>query len=135
METMQFMRGDGADHTFAIPADAWSSGGRLFFAAKPVIDDDTTDANAVIQGNWGDDVVTDVTLTIEGVATPCKRYACHFSGSATASILSDGAESADYLGEFQWVPAGGADPVTVPGPGEERIPVNLSFDVKRKTVV
>ena len=80
------------------------------------------------------EAVTDVTLTIGNVATPCKRYACHFPGSATSSTASDGAESVDLQGEFQLVPVVG-DPITFPGAGDERIPVALYFDIKRKTVV
>lgn len=129
METMQFMRGDGADHTFAIPTSAWTSGGRLFFAAKPAIDDDVNDAAAVIAGNWGDDVTQDI--TVGGVAY--KQYSCHFPAVATG-VVSEGASDLELVGEFQFVPSGG-EPVTFPGPGQERIPVNLSFDVKRKTVV
>jgi hypothetical protein len=125
---MQFMRGDGADHTFAIPAYAWTAGGKLFFAAKPLIDDDATDAAAVISGSWDDTAVTDI--TVNGVAY--KRYACHFPAVAVG-VLSAGADSMDLVGEFQFVPSGG-DPVTFPGPGDDRIPVNLAFDVKRKTV-
>lgn len=128
MDNMEFMRGDGADHTFDIQTSAWSSGGVLFFAAKPVIDDDSTDGTAVIQGNWNDTNTSDI--TIDGVAY--KRYTCHFPGSATASVASNGAESVDLLGEFQIVPSSG-DPKTYPGAGQERIPVVLWFDVKRKT--
>lgn len=128
MDNMEFMRGDGADHTFDIPASAWTPGETLFFAAKQNIDDDTTDAAAVISGSWTDSSVTDV--TIGGVAY--KHYACHFPGSATAGVISGGAETLDLLGEFQMVPASG-DPKTYPGAGSERIPVVLYFDVKRKT--
>jgi hypothetical protein len=130
METMQFMRGDGADHTFAIPTSSWTAGGRLFFAAKQTIDDDTTDAAAIIAGSWGDEAVSDI--TVSGVAY--KQYACHFSDVAD-DVESNGATDLELLGEFQFVPLGGADPTTFPGPGQDRIPVSLSFDVKRKTTV
>lgn len=129
MESIEFTRGDAANHAFLIPTDSWSPGGRLFFAAKPAIDDDGTDANALIQGNWGDDSVTDVTRN--GILY--KRYACHFPPAATNSVLSGGAESAEYLGEFQWVPLGG-DPITFP-PTDPKLNVILYFDVKRKTTV
>lgn len=129
MEIMEFLRGDAANHTFSIPSTSWTSGGRLFFAAKPAIDDDLTDTNAVIQGNWGDEAVT--TVMINGVSY--KQYLCHFTPAATNSILSNGALSTEYLGEFQYVPISG-DPVTFPG-GEEKISTIVYFDVKRKTVV
>lgn len=127
--TIEFTRGDAADATFSIPATAWLPGGKLFFAAKLAIDDDNTDANSQINGEWGDDVVSDV--TIDGVAY--KRYACHFPPSATNSILSSGAGSATYLGEFQLVPATGI-PVTFPR-NDKKLQAIVYFDVKRKTVI
>lgn len=123
---IEFTRGDGANHSFSIPAANWTAGGRLFFAAKPVIDDDNTDANSLVNGDWSDSVVTDV--TIDGVAY--KKYTCYFPPSATNSILSDGAASADYLGEFQFVPLSG-DPVTFPAT-DVKLDCVVYFDVKRK---
>jgi hypothetical protein len=124
---IEFTRGDAAHHTFAIPASAWSAGGKLFFGAKAAIDDDNTDAQALITGNWDDSAVSDV--TINGVAY--KRYACYFPPSATNSINSDGADTLDLLGEFEYVPASG-DPVTCP-PDNNKFDVKLYFDVIRKT--
>lgn len=126
---MEFVRGDAANHGFSIPASAWTAGGRLFFAAKAAIDDDTTDAAALIQGSWTD---TDVSDTVRG-GVAYKRYACYFPPSATGSIDSNGASSMSLLGEFQFVPSGG-DPVTFPA-SDEKIDVTLYFDVKRKTTV
>lgn len=128
MATMAFTRGDGANHTCAIPTSSWSAGGKLFFAAKVAPDDDNTDALALIQGQWTDAAVTDV--VINGVAY--KQYACHFPPSATNSIVSDGASSATYEGEFQYVPSGGGDPVTAPA-DDNKIQVTLYFDIKRET--
>lgn len=122
-----FSRGDAAYHTFSMPADAWESGGKLFFAAKPAIDDDNTDAAAVIVGSWDDTNVTDV--VIDGIAY--KQYACTFLPAATNSIESDGADSADYLGEFQFVPVSGI-PQTFPA-DNKKLDVVVYFDVKRKT--
>ncbi|MGI9028162.1 MAG: hypothetical protein ACR2FM_04990 [Candidatus Saccharimonadales bacterium] len=126
---MEFARGDGTTKGFWIPATAWTAGGTLFFAAKALIDDDNTDALALISGNWSDADVTDETRG--GVAY--KRYGCYFPPSATSSIVSDGAESLELLGEFQFVPAGGA-PITFP-PTDAKIAVTVWFDVKRKTIV
>lgn len=126
---IEFSRGDAANHSFSIPTSAWTSGGRLFFAAKPAIDDDNTDAAALINQSWDDTVVTDV--TIGGVAY--KKYACYFPASATNSIPSGGALTAEYLGEFQFVPSGG-DPITFPATGD-KLSCIVYFDVKRKTVV
>lgn len=125
---MDFARGDGANHEFLIPTSAWTAGGRLFFAAKAAIDDDLTDAAALISGSWTDSSVTDVIE--DGIA--CKRYACYLPASATNSIASGGAESMELLGEFQFVPVSG-DPITFP-PTAPKIPVVLYFDVKRKTI-
>lgn len=127
MARIEFVRGDGNHHTFSLPASSWSAGGRLYFAAKPVIDDDVTDAASVISGDWGDEVVTDVTINGEAY----KQYACYFPPSATSSAPSDGAGAIDYLGEFQWIPLGG-DPITFP-PTDAKLDAVLYFDVKRKT--
>lgn len=128
---MEFVRGDGADHEFSIQADAWTPGGRLFFAAKPAFDDDVTDANALIQGSWGDADSVIFDEIIDGIAY--KTYRCHFSGSATNSIASNGAATAEYLGEFQFVPATG-DPITFPA-RDDKLDTILYFDIKRKTSV
>lgn len=121
-----FSRGDGAYHTFSIPTSSWTTGGTLFFAAKPAIDDDTTDANSVINGSWNDSAVTDVTIN----ATAYKQYNCYFPPTATNSIASNGADSADYLGEFQYVPTSGI-PITFPG-DNNKLDCVVYFDVKRK---
>lgn len=123
---IEFVRGDGNRHTFAIPASSWSPGGKLFFAAKPAIDDDNTDSSAVIQGIFDDTNVTDI--EIRGVAY--KQYACYFPPAATNSILSLGAGETDYLGEFQYVPANGI-PITVPF-NSDKLDCVVYFDVKRK---
>lgn len=124
---IEFTRGDQITHTFSMPTSAWSSGGKLRFMAKPAIDDDNTDAAAVISEEWDDSVVTDV--TIGGVAY--KQYACLFPPSATNSILSDGAASTSYLGEFQWVSAAGI-PMTFPA-NDPKLDVIVYFDVIRET--
>lgn len=129
-DIMEFSRGDGITKGFSMPADKWSAGGTLFFAAKSLFDDDTTDAAALIQGNWGDSVVTDTVRN--GVAM--KRYACYFPPSATEDIPSNGAATLELLGEFQWVPSGGGDPITVPAK-DDKIDVVVYMDIKRKTTV
>ena len=124
---MDFSRGDAITHEFLIPTDAWSSGGTLIFGAKPAIDDDATDAAAVIKEEWTDDVVTDV--VVNGVAY--KQYACLFPPSATSGILSNGAESTDYLGEFKWIDSEG-NPTTFPA-DDPKIPVTVFFNVVLET--
>lgn len=125
---IEFIRGDGNTHTFQMPASAWQPGGKLFFAAKPAIDDDNTDSNAVISGVFDDTAVTDTTY--RGVAY--KKYTCYFPPSATNSIISDGAGSLDYLGEFQYVSPTGV-PITVPAT-DDKLDCVVYFDVKRKVV-
>lgn len=126
---MEFVRGDGANHTFAMPASSFSAGGHLFFAAKTAPDDDNTDALAFILGDWTDSSVIDV--VVAGIAY--KKWACHFPPAATNSIVSNGAGSLELLGEFEFVPLAG-DPITFP-PTDDKIPVVVYFDLKRKTVV
>jgi hypothetical protein len=124
--TINFTRGDAITHTFSMIASSWSAGGTLFFGAKSAIDDDTTDAAAAIKQSWTDSAVTDV--TINGVAY--KQYACYFPPSATFEIPSNGAESAQYLGEFQWVSATGI-PITFPAT-DPKLACIVYFDVIRE---
>lgn len=127
MAKIEFPRGDTISHTFAMPASDWTAGGKLFFAAKPAIDDDNTDAAAVIDNNWDDTVVSDV--TINGIAY--KQYACTFLPADTNSIPSGGADSLDYEGEFQWVGADGT--VKTFPPNDPKLDCVVYFDVKRET--
>lgn len=129
MADFAFTRGDGVHHQFAIETASWSAGGKLFFAAKPAVDDDNTDANSVINGEWDDSVTTDVVLN----GVPMKQYDCYFPPSATNSIVSGGATSLDYLGEFQYVPTNG-NPITVPAT-DDKLNVIVYMDIKRKTTV
>lgn len=127
MADMEFTRGDPITHSFKIPASAWSSGGKLRFMAKPAVDDDNTDSSAVITQEWDDSAVSDV--IINGVAY--KRYACSFPPSATNNIESNGADSADYKGEFQWVNSVG-QPLTFPAK-PPKLDVAVYFDIIRET--
>lgn len=124
---IEFTRGDGAHHKLSIPAANWSAGGKLWFGAKQVIDDDTADTLIVLKKSWDDSAVTDV--TIDGVAY--KQYACDWDAADTFSIPSDGAGSLDFLGEFQYVPASG-DPITFPAT-DDKLDCKVYFDVIRET--
>lgn len=133
--TLEFVKGDGNTHTFTMPAFSWTPGGTLLFAAKPAIDDNNLDTSAVIRGVFDDSVVTETVkdMIINNVVykdTVFKRYTCYFPPSATNDIPSDGADYADYLGEFQWVSPDGV-PFSVPATGP-KIPVVLWFDINRK---
>lgn len=125
MAVIEFVRGDGAYHNAYVPASDWSAGGKLFFAAKQVIDDDTTDAAAVIKQSWTDSVVSDVTIN----GTAYKKYTCYFPPSATSSINSEGAESLDFLGEFQYVPTSG---IPITAPAKTKLTCTVYFDVNRR---
>jgi hypothetical protein len=123
--TINFTRGDAITHTFSMPASAWSPGGKLWFVAKPTVDDDNTDAAAVIKKSWTDSAVSDT--TINGVAY--KQYACSFVPADTNSILSNGAQSAQYLGEFQWEDSTGV-PITFPAT-DPKLNCTVYFDIAR----
>jgi hypothetical protein len=128
MADMEFTRGDGAANTkgFSMPASSWSPGGRLYFAAKPAPDDDLTDTAALIKNSWGDEAVTDTVRN--GIAY--KHYACTFPPATTSGIVSNGADSIELLGEFEWVSAAG-DPVTEPGK-TPKLDVVVYMDIVRK---
>lgn len=125
---MEFVRGDQATHTVAIPTASWSAGGKLFFAAKVSFDDDNTDSEAKISGVFDDDNVTDT--TINGVAH--KLYTCVFPAAATEGIAGEGAGTVELLGEFQFVTSGGV-PTTFPAREDDKIKVHVYMDIKRKT--
>lgn len=127
-DVMKFTRGDGSSNTkgFWMLASSWSAGGRLFFAAKQVVDDDAADSAALIEHSWDDTAVSDQVRN--GVAY--KRYNCVFPVSATDSIPSAGADFIELKGEFQWVSSTG-DPVTSP-PDDQKIDVIVYFDINRK---
>lgn len=123
MAKMEFKRGDNITHTFSMPADAWSAGGTLFFAAKPVVDDDTTDASAAIDVSFDDTVVTD-----DGTN---KKYTCAFVPTDTSSIDMGGSKEVKLLGEFQWVSSTG-EVSTFPG-NAQFLDVIVYADIKRET--
>src|SRR6185503_18658042 len=105
MAKIEFKRGDAATHTFIMPSSSWSSGGKLFFTAKPAVDDDDTDAAAVINQTFDDSSAVNDGTNV--------TYTCSFPASATNSIAMAGAKKKDYLAEFQWVSAAGV-PSTFP---------------------
>lgn len=124
---IEFKRGDGITHYFKMPASSWSAGGTLFFAAKEAVDNDATDAAAVIDVSFTDSVVADE--TIDGVAY--KTYTCYFAPADTGSINLGGKSEKKYKGEFQWVSSGGV-PSTFPG-GGTFLDAIVYADIKRAT--
>lgn len=134
--TINFKRGDPVTHFFYMPQTSWSSGGHLRFMAKPVVDDDNTDAAAVITAEWTDSatsVITAGSLLSDGktVATQNMiQYACAFTGAETTNIPSGGAPSLKYIGEFQWTDASG-NTSTFPG-GLPNLECIVNFDIVRE---
>lgn len=100
MAKIEFKRGDTITHTFSMPTSSWSAGGKLFFTAKPAVDDDLTDASAVINKSF-----TDASTVNDGTNV---TYTCLFVPADTNSIAMAGATKVDYKAEFQWVSASGA---------------------------
>lgn len=126
MAKIEFKRGDAATHYFKIPTANWTAGGTLWFAAKPAVDADATDAAAVINKSFTDSVVTDE--TINGVAH--KKYTLAFVAADTANVtFTDGTTKNKYKGEFQFVPTSGA-PVSFPA-DDKYIEVLVYADIKR----
>lgn len=122
MSKIEFKRGDTITHTFIMPTSSWSPGGTLFFTAKPAVDDDLTDANAVINVSFSDSVAVNDGTNV--------TYTMTFLPAATAAIASNGETSIDYLGEFQYV--NGTSVSTFPG-NDKYIDVIVYFDIRRAT--
>jgi len=102
--TMEFKRGDDLTHYFQLPEDSWVEGGVLSFAAKPKIDNDDSDAAAVIDKSFTDSAIVteDDPEYLAGYVT----YALDFVPDDIVNVsFSDGSKSKKYLGEFQLVSA------------------------------
>jgi hypothetical protein len=125
---MTFKKGDGLSHGFKIPASSFVPGGKLWFTAKKVIDNDATDALAVIKKQFDDTVVSNV--TVKGVAY--KRWQLDFVPADIVNVnYANGQKKLKFLGEFQIVPLVGA-PTSFPA-DDEFIEVIIYADVMRGT--
>lgn len=119
---MEFKKGDDVQHSFKMPIDDYSAGGTLWFAAKSDIDNDVTDAAAVIDKDFSDSVVaTDAeyatwTLDFE----PGDIVGVNFSG---------GEKKKKYVGEFQFVASDGK--ISTFPDDDNFIEVIIYADVKR----
>ena len=128
--TIEFKKGDAQTHYFSLPEDAWTPGGVLFFAAKPAVDNDATDASAVIDKEFNDanivapghDEYEDGFVTYE---------LSFFPGDIVNVNFSNGEKRKKYLGEFQYVPDTG-EPESFPG-NDDYIEVFIYGDIKRGT--
>jgi hypothetical protein len=124
---LELKRGDGATYYAYIPAANWSAGGKLFFAAKDKVDNDNTDALAVIDKEFDDTVVSDETVN----GTAYKKYTIAFVAADTNGIDMQGKKKRKFLGEFQHVPSGG-EPSTHPD-DDQFVDVIIYGDIKRGT--
>jgi hypothetical protein len=127
---MEFKKGDGQTHYFSLPEESWTPGGTLWFAAKPIPDNDATDAAAVIDKSFDDTTIVD--SDHEEYAAGFVTYQLEFlPGDITGVNFNNGESSLEYLGEFQFVPDTGI-PESFP-PNNEYINVIIYADIKRGT--
>lgn len=120
--TMEFKKGDRTIHYFKLPIADYSVGGTLFFAAKAGVDNDATDAAAIIDKSFDDTVVdTDATYA---------TWTLEFDpGDITGVNFSNGEKKKTFLGEFQFVDSDG-NPNTFPS-DDNFIEVIVYADIKR----
>lgn len=122
---LELKRGDGATRQFKLPISLYHVGAILGFAAKPIPDNDVTDAAAVISREFTDadvDIVTDPNYAI---------YTMVFDPADTASITFDTSQNETrkiYVGEFQYKTLTG-NPVSFPG-NDDYIEVIVYADVR-----
>jgi hypothetical protein len=128
---MAFKKGDQQTHYFQMESDDWSAGGTLWFAAKALVDNDTTDGAAVINKSFDDTcIVTDPTN--ENYATGFVTYELEFTPSDIVGVTyTDGQKVKKYLGEFQYVDVDG-EPQSFPN-DDSFIEVSIYADIKRGT--
>lgn len=126
---IQFKKGDQITHYFQIPADSWSAGGSLSFAAKAQPDDDATDALAVIDKSFDDTAIVDPSHEMYDAAFV--TYELTFDPGDVNVSFSDNSKKKKFLGEFQFVPDTG-EPETFPG-DDDFLEVIVFADIKRGT--
>lgn len=122
--TMTFKKGDNQTHYFKLPIADYVEGGTLYFVAKPAVDNDATDAAAVIDKSFTDSVVTE--------DAEYATWELEFEpGDITGVNFSDGENSKKYIGEFQLVAADGS--VSSFPDNNNYIEVIIYADIKRAT--
>lgn len=127
---MEFKRGDKQFHYFQIETASWAAGGKLFFAAKPAVDNDASDVSAVINKNFNDTKI--VGPTHPEYDTGFVTYELEFDpGDITGVTYANGEKVKKYLGEFQFVSAS-AEPQSWPS-DDTFIEVLIYADIKRGT--
>lgn len=126
--TMEFKRGNDLTHYFQLPVDSWVPGGLLWFTAKPSIDNDNTDASAVINKSFDDDkiILSDDPEYLTGYVT----YKLDFAPTDLVNVVfENGAKKKTYLGEFTIVSALNTEE-TFPG-DDNYINTIIYADIKR----
>lgn len=130
--TIEFKKGDSTLHYFGFPADSWSPGGTLFFAAKPQPDDDVTDGSAVIDVHFDDTAIID--SSHEFYDSAFVTYELEFLPDDIKNVsFADGAGRRIYDAEYQYIPANGY-PETFPG-NDQFLEAVIYADIKRGTTV
>lgn len=129
--TMDFKKGDAQTHYFQMPAESWTAGGLLWFAAKPAVDNDATDAATVINKSFNDSKIVnpgdqDDDQYLAGYVT----YRLAFLPADIINVsFEDGESKKNYLGEFQFVSGTGV-PESYPA-DDTFIDVIIYADIKR----
>lgn len=126
---MTFKYGDLNVHYFQIPTSSWSAGGELVFIAKPAVDDDSTDAAAIIEKSFDDSNI--VSSSHDQYLADYTTYECSFLPSDIATITFGSAKKKKYLGEFTFIPTTGY-PETFPS-NDDFIDVIVYADLRRGT--
>lgn len=103
--TWAFKRGDEKSKTVWVSASLYAVGGKLFFAAKPQIDSDSTDSSAIINKTLTDDDI------VETNGAGDKGFRLLILGSDTKDLQMT--DPTTYNAEFQYVTPSGA-PVSFP---------------------
>lgn len=127
--TMNFKRSDNVIHYFGIPEESWVAGSTLYFTAKEHIDNDDTNAKAVISKSFGDGDI--VGPSSEHYKDGYKTYEMKFIPTDTQSIQFDEGETVKkYIGGFELNTNGGSNKRTTYPDGNNYIEVKVFADVK-----
>jgi len=116
---LQLVRGSGATRTVSLPISLYVVGSTLRFTAKPVPDNDPTDAAAVINKTFTDADVDIVSNPLYAI------YTMTFIPSDTSGISFDttsGVTQNVYVGQIKYTPLGG-EPIYFPGPDSSGRPI------------
>lgn len=123
MAEIKFKRGDTVQHSLTMPLSMYEAGATLHFTAKPKPDDDLADTKAVIDKQFGSDVVT-----IDEKAQKA-TYTMLFSADDTKKVEANGQKAVRLDGEIEYRYTDGRV-VSVPNDGS-LIPVVVYADIRR----